>query len=205
MRRLLQVHSEAQGETIDGVWPNEALTTVAFLGRRRRVYGRIVALIGASSGDRVLDVGCSGGYLARLLAVAVGPTGSVTGVDPSVRAIAYAQRRAPANCRFVVGVAQHLDLADQSFDLVTSTLAVHHIPGPDRTAAFGEMRRVLRPGGRLLVADFDRAPAHPLSRHGMRHNSLEHLEYLLEAAGFHIDMAGDLPLLRYVVAVRADQ
>ncbi|MGH9099812.1 MAG: hypothetical protein ACRDV8_06220, partial [Acidimicrobiales bacterium] len=71
LQRVLQVHSRPQGETIEGVRRNEAISKIAFLGRRRQVYTRIVALSGAQPGDRVLDVGCSGGFLARLLAAAV--------------------------------------------------------------------------------------------------------------------------------------
>lgn len=98
LQRVLQVHARPEGQTLEGVRSNEALTNIAFLGRRRRVYARIVALSGAKPGDRVLDVGCSGGYPACLLAVAVMPGGAVTGVDPSRPAIAYARRRAPDNC-----------------------------------------------------------------------------------------------------------
>jgi ubiquinone/menaquinone biosynthesis C-methylase UbiE len=61
-----------------------------------------------------------------------------------------------ANCSFVVGMAQGLPLPDQSFDVVASTLAAHHIPQAARRRAFGEMYRVLRPGGALLAADFRR-------------------------------------------------
>ena len=110
------------------------------------MYRRIVALSGARPGDRVLDVGCSGGYLARLLAAAVTPGGQVTGIDPATAAITYARRRAPGNCSFTVGTAQELGVPGGSFDVVTSTLAIHHIPEPGRPAAFGEMYRALRPG-----------------------------------------------------------
>lgn len=205
LQRILQVHSHPQGETIDGVRRNEALTDLAFLGRRRRVYARIVTLSGAKPGDRVLDVGCSGGYLARLLASAVGPAGSVTGIDPSSPAIAYASRRAPANCTFAIGVAQDLDVPDCSFDVVTSTLAVHHIPQAERPAAFSEMYRVTLPGGRLLVADFRPSRLHPFGSPEMRHNKIEPLEDLAMRAGFQVTARGDLPLLRYVLAVRRDE
>jgi hypothetical protein len=71
------------GTTIDRFRLNEVMSQIAFGGRRRRVYQRIVALSGVRPGDSVLDVGSSGGFLARKLAAAAGPGGQVTGVDPS--------------------------------------------------------------------------------------------------------------------------
>lgn len=201
LRQLRQGHSRPEGETIDRIRLYEATSEIAFLGRRRRVYGRIAALSGAQPGDQVLDVGCSGGYLTRRLAAAVTPGGRVTGVDPSGPAISYARQRAPGNCSFTLGVAQGLDFADRSFDVVTSTLAVHHIPVAARPAAFAEMYRVTRAGGRLLVADFRPSPWHPAG-HGMRHNDVSLLDDLVTTAGFRIETRGDLPLLRYLRAVR---
>lgn len=60
---------------LDRVRLNEALTHVVFGGQRRRVNARITALSGVQPGDRVLDIGCGGGYLARVLAATVGPAG----------------------------------------------------------------------------------------------------------------------------------
>lgn len=200
-----QAGSGPQGETIERVRWYEIVSTIAFGGRRHRVYTRIAALSGARPGDRVLDVGCSGGYLARLLAAPVTPGGQVTGVDPSPPAITYARRRAPENCSFTVGVAQDLRLPDGSFDVVTSTLALHHVPEPERPAALAEMYRVLRPGGLLLVADF-RPSGRRLTLHrgghAMRHSHPALIEELATAAGFRVEARGDLPLLRYVKAVR---
>lgn len=195
-----------EGATLEHVRLNEAITQTAFGGRRHRVYARIAALSGASPGDRVLDVGC-GGYLARLLAAAIAPGGRVTGVDPSGPAIAYARRRSQANCTFTVAAAQDLPLPDRSFDVATSTLAVHHIPEAARPVAFGEMYRVLRPGGALLIADFG-----PSSRrHTMhsrisaqRHGNAVPLDELARSAGFRLQARGDLPLLRYLRAARPD-
>jgi 2-polyprenyl-3-methyl-5-hydroxy-6-metoxy-1,4-benzoquinol methylase len=94
------------GTTLDRFRVNGLVTSVAFGGLRGRVYRRIVELSGTRPGDRVLDVGCSSGYLARLLAAAAGPSGSVTGLDPSEAAIAHARRPArrsppasPRTCR----------------------------------------------------------------------------------------------------------
>ncbi|HEV3291691.1 MAG TPA: hypothetical protein VG123_22160, partial [Streptosporangiaceae bacterium] len=65
-------HGEA-GAALQRARVNEIVTQIAFGGRRRRVYTRIAGLSGARPGDRVLDIGCGGGYLARLLAAAVTP------------------------------------------------------------------------------------------------------------------------------------
>ena len=198
-------HPSREGATLDHVRLNETMTHIAFGGRRRDVYTRITALSGARPGDRVLDIGCGGGYLARLLAAAVAPGGQVTGLDTSAPAIGYARKRAAANCSFALGVAQDLPWPDGSFDVVASTLAAHHIPDTARQDAFGEMYRVLRPGGALLVADF-RPSGRRQSLHSRitasRHGSAVPLEDLATAAGFRIEARGDLPLLRYVRAIR---
>jgi SAM-dependent methyltransferase len=195
------------GTTIDRFRLNEVVSQIAFGGRRGRVYRRIVSLSGVRPGDSVLDVGSSSGYLARKLAAAAGPAGRVTGVDPSGAAIAHAQRRASRTMTFTVGTAQNLDLPDACFDVVTCTLALHHIPARKREAAIREMYRVTKPGGHLLLADFDPSrrpfPLHPGGRR-MRHaaGTVGALEELAMAAGYQIESAGRLPLLRFTLATR---
>ena len=125
--KRLHARQRGRGTTIERFRLNEVVSQIAFAGRRSRVYRRIVSLSGVQPGDSVLDVGSSAGYLARKLAAATGPAGQVTGVDPSEAAITYAQRRAPSTVTFTVGTAQDLDLPDSSFDVVTCTLALHHV------------------------------------------------------------------------------
>ena len=195
------------GTTLDRFRLNEVVSQVAFAGRRGRVYRRIVALAGVRPGDVVLDVGCSGGYLARKLAAAAGPGGRVTGVDPSQAAIGYARRQAGPTMTFTVGTAQGLPLPDAAFDVVTCTLAMHHIPARKRAGSLAEMFRVTRPGGRLLIADFDPSrrplPLHPGGGRMRRAAAtVGPLEELAAAAGYQVESAGALPLLRYVTAIR---
>jgi ubiquinone/menaquinone biosynthesis C-methylase UbiE len=205
--RRLHGAQRAHGTTLDRFRLNELVSQVAFAGRRGRVYRRITALAGVRTGDAVLDVGCSGGYLARKLAAAAGPRGQVTGVDPSQVAVGYARRHAGPSMTFTVGTAQDLPLPGASFDVVTCTLAMHHVPARRRQDALAEMYRVTRPGGRLLIADFDPArrpfPLHAGARR-MRHAAatVGSLEELAAAAGYQVESAGTLPLLRYVTAIR---
>lgn len=199
-------HQHGTGTTLDRFRLNSLVTTIAFGGRRRRVYRRIVELSGAGPASRVLDVGSSNGYLARMFARTAA---TVTGVDPSKAAIEHARRRAPANVAFEVGVAEDLSaFEDESFDVVTSTLALHHIPARKRDQAISEMFRVTRLGGTLLLADFDPDRPSPRTLHkgaeSMRKASatIGPLDELAAKAGYHVTQTGNLPLLRYVLATR---
>jgi SAM-dependent methyltransferase len=200
----LMTTSGDTGITLRAFRLNAAVNHLMFAGRRGRVYDRIVVLSGVQPGDSVLDVGSSSGYLTGRLAAAAGPSGRVTGVDPSEPAIAYARRHARPGMAFTVGVAQDLSLPDASFDVVTCTLAMHHIPARQRQAAFAEMYRVTRPGGRLLTADL--APLLRLGRQGEpQATAAGSLPDLAATAGYLVDSAGQLPLLRYIVAVRPQE
>ncbi|MEV6556846.1 class I SAM-dependent methyltransferase [Nocardia sp. NPDC051756] len=138
-----------------------AFKAIFLLGRGTELNARLVALSGAAPGRQVVDIGCGPGDLARKLAVRVGPGGSVVGIDPAVEMIDYATEHSNAvtNCRFELAAAQTLPLPDATFDVVTSTFAMHHIPEAQRRAAIAQMFRILRPGGTLLLAD-----THPTGR-----------------------------------------
>jgi arsenite methyltransferase len=128
-------------------------STADMVEQRRAVLG----LLDPRSGEDVLDVGSGPGYLAGEIAQRVGSRGSVHGVDPSESMLAIAARRSvgehAATLRFGVGEALGLPFPDGSFDAVTATQVYEYVP--DMSAALAEARRVLRPGGRLLILDTD--------------------------------------------------
>ncbi|WP_433196897.1 methyltransferase domain-containing protein [Nocardia sp. CA-107356] len=132
-----------------------AVKSAFLLGRVGALNTRLVELTGAAAGEQAVDIGCGPGQLVRALAERVGPSGRVLGIDPSAQMIDYATGRAETlpNCRFEVGAAQSLNLPDASVDVVTSTFVMHHIPEAERASSLAHMFRVLRPGGRLLLAD----------------------------------------------------
>ena len=134
---------------------------VAFmtLGRERELRDRLASLADVAPGESVLDVGCGTGSLALAAKRRVGPTGIVTGIDASPEMIERARRKAANRAdgiHFEVARVESLPFPDESFDVVLSTLMMHHLPRPTRERCVSEMRRVLRPGGRVLVVDFER-------------------------------------------------
>lgn len=87
----------------------------------------------------------------------VGRAGRIAGVDPGTEQIARARAkvaRRNAPIEFQIGVIEQLPFPDRSFDVVFSTLMMHHLPAPLKRQGLAEIARVLKPGGRLVIADF---------------------------------------------------
>jgi ubiquinone/menaquinone biosynthesis C-methylase UbiE len=129
-------------------------------GRERQLRERFIDLAGLAPGDAVLDVGCGTGTLGIAARRRVGPSGTVCGIDASPPMIARARRKATKASvvvDFRVAVAESLPFPDGRFDVVLSTLMLHHLPKKTRQQCAGEIRRVLRSGGRVLAVDFGRA------------------------------------------------
>ena len=129
---------------------------LASRGREGAFRERQLDLAHVTVGESVLDVGCGTGTLAIAAARRVGETGSVTGVDPSPELLARAgkkARRAHMPVTFETAGGESLPFPDASFDVVLSSLVFHHLPHAALRSSALEMRRVLKPGGRLLVVD----------------------------------------------------
>jgi arsenite methyltransferase len=110
------------------------------------------ALLALQPGEKVLDIGSGPGFLADEMAAEVGPEGAVHGVDPSESMLAIARRR-ESSAQYALGDAVSLPFEDETFDAAIATQVYEYVP--DMPAALAEVRRVLRPGGRLLILDTD--------------------------------------------------
>jgi demethylmenaquinone methyltransferase/2-methoxy-6-polyprenyl-1,4-benzoquinol methylase len=121
---------------------------------------RALRLAGLRPGMDVLDVACGTGPIARQCVRLLRGTGSVVGVDPSAGMLAVARARVHG-VEFRDGHAEALPAADGSADFLVMGFALRHVAELER--AFREFRRVLRPGGRVLVLEISR----PRSRLGL--------------------------------------
>lgn len=118
---------------------------------------RVVALAAIRPGEAVLDVGCGTGVLTRLAGDAAGRGGTVWGVDPAPDMIRIALIEAAKSgnaARFKPGIIEDLQFDAGSFDVVLISLVLHHLPTDLKLAGLKEAHRVLKPGGRLIVAGF---------------------------------------------------
>ncbi len=166
----------------------DLLLKVVTLGREGRFRRRTIEIARLRPGERVLDVGCGTGTLALAAAEAVGRTGSIAGIDPSPEMIARARQKAArsgVDAKLEVGVVESLPHADQTFDVVLSSLMFHHLPDAElRRAGLAQILRVLAPGGRLVLIDFGPPPVD-----------------VVEAAGFGAIATGRIwPRMSWLVA-----
>ncbi len=136
-----------------------------FVGMRKLSFALIERFVRASPPLSILDAGCgTGGMIPHLQSY-----GSVVGVDLSDEALAFARRRQEGH--LVRCSLPSLPFASDAFDLVTSFDVIYHQAVADDLVALGEMARVLRPGGTLLV----RVPAHDRLR--SRHDIVVHTRH----------------------------
>jgi len=153
--------TETKGLVMGGGWRHDLMAwfidTFLFRGQWRELRQRTADLAQLQSGETVLDVGCGTGTLAIEVARRVGRAGRVAGIDPGTEQIARARAKAARHhlpIEFQVGVIEQLPFPDQTFDVVFSTLMMHHLPAGLKRQGLAEIARVLKPGGRLVIADF---------------------------------------------------
>src|SRR5262245_54795430 len=187
------VAPETEGRAIRWARLYDLGTTLLYFGRRAALHRRVVELASIAPGERILDVGCGPGRLALAAGAVTGTAGEVCGIDPAPEMIALARRKATqlgVRARFDVAVIGALPYPDQRFDVVLSSLMLHHLPDELKRRGLVEIRRVLKPDGRIVAVDFGATPAHGMGhllcvlrlRTGWDH--AERLREMFRTAGF---------------------
>jgi len=195
---------ETKGLILDGGWRYDLMgwfvDTFLFRGQWQELRRKTVTLASIQPGEHVLDVGCGTGTLALEVARRAGRAGRVTGIDPSSEQIARARSKAARHnvpVDFQIGVIEHLAFPDQTFDVVLSTLMMHHVPAPLKRQGLAEIARVLKPGGRLVIADFKpkKERQGQAARFHAGGSSMQDLAVMISDAGFEqLEMEEMLPL-----------
>jgi ubiquinone/menaquinone biosynthesis C-methylase UbiE len=186
------------GHEFDG--PLGFFAGLAMAVGRGRMARLVADTAGVGPGDRVVDVGCGPG---RFLREAAERGAEVVGVDPSRRMRRLAERFTPARLRpkvtVVDGSAERLPLDDGSASVAWAVASVHHWTDVD--AGLAELRRVLAPSGRVLLAERLARPRGWFNHHALTWEGAERLAARAAAAGFTDAAAERHALGRHRLAV----
>jgi len=137
----------------------DILEPLCLLNRQAEFDLDIVREAAPEPASRILDLGCGTGLLCGKIAQHLDSTrgGIVYGIDAAGKMISAAQeKRGGPTCSFRAMAAEDLDFDDNVFDVVVSSLFYHHVPIDLKSRSLEEAYRVLKPGGRLVIADMDK-------------------------------------------------
>jgi demethylmenaquinone methyltransferase/2-methoxy-6-polyprenyl-1,4-benzoquinol methylase/phosphoethanolamine N-methyltransferase len=174
----------------------DLLGNLISFGHDRKIREKLLELAAPQPGEKLLDVGCGTGAVTLAAKSKVRDI-EAHGIDASPEMIAVAKEKA-AKARyeidFQVALIEAIPFPDAAFDLATSSLMLHHLPDDLKSKGFAEIRRVLRPGGRLVATDFaaesrlglDSPIGHILSILGIQRGAsvVDKLTPMLKEAGF---------------------
>ena len=174
------------------------------LGQAPAIRRKTADLVGIKASDKVLDVGCGTGDLTIVAKGRAGSAGDVVGLDASPEMVETARQKVAhqgIDIQYRLGLIEAIPFPDDYFDVVLSSLMMHHLPEALKDRGLAEIFRVLKPGGRLLVVDLKR-PTSFLTKglltllfHGGLPRGIETLPAKVTNAGFSKVTAGDVGLL----------
>jgi len=146
-----------RGRTLDhAAFIYDFMEPLLMLGKQNEYDRHIVSLLKLSPTEKILDLGCGTGVLTRMIADQLNAEkgGISLGIDAAAKMINVARKkRESETCRFEVAAAEDLPFENSSFDAVVSSLFFHHVPLDLKEKSLLEAFRVLRPQGRLVIAD----------------------------------------------------
>lgn len=148
---------ETEGKTIGWAWFYDIFTRMLFSSNIEKMRTSTVKLANIKAGENVLDIGCGTGSLAILAKQTVNQA-QIVGTDAAPEMIERARQKAQQqhiDVDFQTGLAERIEFPDNTFDLVMNSLMMHHLTPELRQKALIEIYRVLKPGGRVLIVDFE--------------------------------------------------
>ena len=149
---------QTEGLTISWAARYDLLVQLLLFGQVDKLSAAIVDLARIRPGEKVLDVGCGTGNLAITARQKSDPSAQIFGTVAAPEMIEKAREKAAkagAQVDFQPGLVEDIHFPDNSLDVVMNSFMVHHLPGELKQRAFAEMQRVIKPGGRLLIIDFE--------------------------------------------------
>lgn len=148
-----------RGRTLDhAASVYDLLEPICLLNKQAEYDHTILKTLAPHPGDRILDIGCGTGVLCQMIAHRLRPEsgGVVTGIDAAGKMIEVARKkRGSSHCLFEPMAAENLTFDDECFDGIVSSLFYHHVPHDLKERSLAEAYRVLKPGGKLIIADMD--------------------------------------------------
>jgi ubiquinone/menaquinone biosynthesis C-methylase UbiE len=188
---------QTRSRVIHWAFRYDMMLKVLTLGREHRLRSKFLDLAKVAPGEIVLDAGCGPGTMAIAARGRVGEGGAVYGIDAAPEMIERARKKAVgagADATFQPALLESLPFPDATFDLVMASFVLHHFPSDLLPRCLTEIRRVLKPAGRLVAIDFaGSGHRHGLfRRHGHSHESfnLYAITPSLNAAGLIVRERG---------------
>jgi ubiquinone/menaquinone biosynthesis C-methylase UbiE len=191
---------QTTGATIRRVKYYDAAVRLIALGQDKAFRRMTAEMAQIKSGDAVLEVGCGTGELTMAAKVQAGSSGKVYGIDAAPEMVEVARSKvakAGLNIEFRIDLIEKLSFADDSFDVVLSSLMMHHLPDDLKSKGLAEVYRVLKPGGHLFIVDIKRPSTllhkalMAVLRHGNIHTGVQDLPAMMKEMGFTDLEAGD--------------
>ena len=186
--------AQTEGRLIRRAHSYDFLSNIMTLGQINRLRKMTIDLASLKPGEAILDVGCGTGAVTIPAGQRVGVSGKAAGIDPSPEMIDVARQKAASKGLDIdlrIGVIEDLPFPNDSFDVVTSSLMMHHLPDNLKVKGLAEIYRVLKPGGSLLIADLSSPKSSAkqrlftsLAMHNGLEDGVEDLQEKLKAAGF---------------------
>lgn len=146
-----------KGRTLDyAASVYDVLEPLCLFNKQAEYDETLIRTLAPRASDAILDLGCGTGLLCQKISKLLDPDkgGFIIGIDAAGKMIEAARsKRGSLHCRFEAMAAENLQFNDASFDAVISSLFYHHVPLDLKQQSLQEAFRVLKPGGKLMIAD----------------------------------------------------